>query len=45
MQDNLLKSKNMLPDKGDGKKVYMDKILGTFNYGICLFSVEILQEF
>lgn len=23
----------------------MDKILGTYNYGICLFSLEILQDF
>lgn len=23
----------------------MDKILSTFNYGICLFSLEVLQEF
>lgn len=32
-------------DKGGVKKVNMDKRLGTFSYGICLFSIEVLQDF
>lgn len=45
MQRIYTKSNNMLLDKAGGKKVNMDKRLGTFSYGICLFSVEVLQDF
>lgn len=27
------------------KDIVMDKVLSTFNYGICLFSLEVLQDF
>ena len=36
---------NIGAENSDTRRSAMDRILSTYSYGICLFSMEVLQDF